>query len=42
MKYFRQVELAIKAILEAESASKVAEIEALAGTWDGEIKAISK
>lgn len=36
-----QVELAIKAILEAESASKVAEIEALAGMWDGEIKAVS-
>ncbi|KAK0162621.1 hypothetical protein PV327_006386 [Microctonus hyperodae] len=32
----------IKVILEAESAIKVAEREALAGTWDGEAKVISK
>ncbi|EFN75726.1 ubiquitin carboxyl-terminal hydrolase 5 [Harpegnathos saltator] len=37
-----QLELAVKAILEAESAIKLAEVEALAGTWDGEIKAVSK
>ena len=37
-----QVELAIKNLLEVESATKVAEIEALAGTWDGEVKAVSK
>ncbi|CAK9822790.1 Ubiquitin carboxyl-terminal hydrolase 5 [Anthophora retusa] len=38
----QEVELAIKCILEAESATKLAEIEALSGTWDGEIKAVSK
>ncbi|XP_071869178.1 ubiquitin specific protease 5 [Bombus fervidus] len=38
----QKVEVAIKSILEAESATKVAEVEALAGTWDGEIKAVSK
>nr|XP_031833374.1 ubiquitin carboxyl-terminal hydrolase 5 [Nomia melanderi] len=37
-----QVEQAIKCILEAESATKLAEVEALSGTWDGEIKAVSK
>ncbi|XP_017890085.1 ubiquitin carboxyl-terminal hydrolase 5 [Ceratina calcarata] len=37
-----QVQQAVKCILEAESATKVAEIEALAGTWDGEIKVVSK
>lgn len=37
-----QLELAVKAILEAESALKIAEVEALAGTWDGEIKIVSK
>lgn len=38
----QKVEVVIKSILEAESATKVAEVEALAGTWDGEIKAVSK
>ncbi|XP_076762013.1 ubiquitin specific protease 5 [Xylocopa sonorina] len=38
----QEVELAIKSVLEAESAAKVAEVEALAGTWDGEIKVVSK
>ncbi|XP_014477769.1 PREDICTED: ubiquitin carboxyl-terminal hydrolase 5 [Dinoponera quadriceps] len=37
-----QLQLAVKVILEAESASKLAEVEALAGTWDGEIKVVSK
>lgn len=37
-----QVELAIKNLLEVESATKVAEIEALSETWDGEVKAVSK
>ncbi|XP_032667917.1 ubiquitin carboxyl-terminal hydrolase 5 [Odontomachus brunneus] len=37
-----QLVFAVKAILEAESASKLAEVEALAGTWDGEIKVVSK
>ncbi|XP_076283534.1 ubiquitin specific protease 5 [Lasioglossum baleicum] len=32
----------IKCILEAESATKLAELEALSGTWDGELKAVSK
>lgn len=36
------MELTIKSVLEAESATKVAEIEALSETWDGEIKAVSK
>ncbi|XP_003395686.1 ubiquitin carboxyl-terminal hydrolase 5 [Bombus terrestris] len=38
----QEVEVAIKSILEAESATKIAEVEALAGTWDGEIKTVSK
>ncbi|CAD1472008.1 unnamed protein product, partial [Heterotrigona itama] len=38
----QEVEVAIKCILEAESATKIAEVEALAGTWDGEVKAVSK
>lgn len=38
----KKVELSIKGILEAESATKVAEVEALSGTWDGEVKAVSK
>lgn len=38
----QEVEVAIKYILEAESATKIAEVEALAGTWDGEVKAVSK
>ncbi|XP_053985117.1 ubiquitin carboxyl-terminal hydrolase 5 [Hylaeus anthracinus] len=38
----QKVDQAIKFILEAESATKVAEVEALSGTWDGEIKAVSK
>ncbi|XP_035728148.1 ubiquitin carboxyl-terminal hydrolase 5-like [Vespa mandarinia] len=37
-----QIEIAIKSILESDSASKVAETETLTGTWDGEIKAVSK
>lgn len=37
-----QVKVAVKSLLEAESASKLAEIEALAGTWDGEARIISK
>lgn len=37
-----QVKIAVKCLLEAESASKLAEIEALAGTWDGEARIISK
>ncbi|XP_076234038.1 ubiquitin specific protease 5 isoform X2 [Calliopsis andreniformis] len=36
------VELSIKGILDAESATKVAEVEALCGTWDGEVKSVSK
>lgn len=39
---FRQLEQSIEKILKAESASKIAETEALAGTWDGEIKVVSK
>ncbi|XP_014607776.1 PREDICTED: ubiquitin carboxyl-terminal hydrolase 5 isoform X2 [Polistes canadensis] len=37
-----QVELSVKLILESDSALKVAETETLAGTWDGEIKAVTK
>ncbi|KAG7204041.1 hypothetical protein KM043_001900 [Ampulex compressa] len=37
-----QVKLSVKSILEADSATKVAEAEALVDTWDGEIKAVSK
>ncbi|KAL1463523.1 hypothetical protein WDU94_015268 [Cyamophila willieti] len=32
----------VEAILKAEGARKLAEIEALAGTWDGEVRVISK
>ncbi|KZC06438.1 PREDICTED: ubiquitin carboxyl-terminal hydrolase 5 [Dufourea novaeangliae] len=38
----QEVEHAIKIILEAESATKIAEIERLSEAWDGEIKAVSK
>jgi ubiquitin carboxyl-terminal hydrolase 5/13 len=37
-----QVKASVKGILEAESASKLAELEALQGTWDGEVRAVSK
>lgn len=37
-----QVEQAIQAIQEADSATKMAQLEALSSTWDGEIKAVSK
>ncbi|XP_066585269.1 ubiquitin carboxyl-terminal hydrolase 5 [Prorops nasuta] len=36
------LEDAVKAVLEADSASKVAEMEALSGTWDGEVRTVSK
>ena len=36
------VQMSVKAVLEAESALKIAEKEALAGTWDGEAKVVSK
>lgn len=36
------VQMSVKAILEAESAMKIAEQEALAGTWDGEATVVSK
>ncbi|KAI5745346.1 hypothetical protein M8J76_010288 [Diaphorina citri] len=32
----------VEAILKAESARKLAELEALAGTWDGEVRMVSK
>ncbi|XP_033225385.1 ubiquitin carboxyl-terminal hydrolase 5 [Belonocnema kinseyi] len=37
-----QVQASVKGILQSESALKIAEQEALAGTWDGEAKVISK
>ncbi|KAJ8680108.1 hypothetical protein QAD02_015895 [Eretmocerus hayati] len=37
-----QVRMSVKAVLEAESALKVAEKEALAGTWDGEARILTK
>ncbi|XP_012275287.1 ubiquitin carboxyl-terminal hydrolase 5 [Orussus abietinus] len=37
-----QVNIAVKSILEAESASRLAEKEALAETWDGEARFITK
>lgn len=33
---------AVQTILEAQSARKLAELEALSGTWDGEVRTISK
>ncbi|XP_051174757.1 ubiquitin carboxyl-terminal hydrolase 5 [Leptopilina boulardi] len=36
------VQMSVKAILEAQSALKIAEQEALAGTWDGEARVVSK
>ncbi|XP_034176888.1 ubiquitin specific protease 5 [Osmia lignaria lignaria] len=38
----QEVELSIKGVLEAEAATKAAEVNALSGTWDGEIRAVSK
>jgi len=37
-----QVNASVNAIIEADSATKLAELEALAGTWDGEIRAVTK
>ncbi|CAG9856066.1 unnamed protein product [Phyllotreta striolata] len=36
------VKQSVKAIIDLPSASKLAEIEALSGTWDGEVRAVSK
>ncbi|KAJ4442782.1 ubiquitin carboxyl-terminal hydrolase 5 [Periplaneta americana] len=36
------VNASVKAILESDSATKLAELEALAGTWDGEARVITK
>jgi hypothetical protein len=37
-----QVNASVKAIIEAQSAAKLAELEALAVTWDGEVRTITK
>jgi ubiquitin carboxyl-terminal hydrolase 5/13 len=37
-----QVRASVEAIIEAQSATKLAELEALAGTWDGEARVITK
>ncbi|XP_060519311.1 ubiquitin carboxyl-terminal hydrolase 5 [Cylas formicarius] len=36
------VKLSVEAIIRLPSASKVAELEALSGTWDGEVRKVSK
>lgn len=36
------VNASVNAIIEADCATKLAELEALAGTWDGEIRAVTK
>jgi ubiquitin carboxyl-terminal hydrolase 5/13 len=36
------VNASVRAIIEAESATKLAELEALAGTWDGEARVVTK
>lgn len=36
------VKASVKAVLEADSASKMADLEAMAGTWDGEARQITK
>ena len=37
-----QVNAAVNTIIEADSATKLAELEALAGMWDGEIRSVTK
>jgi hypothetical protein len=37
-----QVNASVKAIIEAQSATKLAELEALAVTWDGEVRVVTK
>lgn len=37
-----QIVNSVQGILDADSASKLAEIEALSGTWDGEARVVSK
>lgn len=37
-----KVKASVVSVLEAESAIKLAEMEGLAGTWDGEAKIITK
>ncbi|KAG8300570.1 Ubiquitin carboxyl-terminal hydrolase 5 [Homalodisca vitripennis] len=36
------VQQSVQGILDAESATKLAELEALAGTWDGEVRRVSR
>lgn len=38
----KQVQQCVQGILDSESATKLAELEALAGTWDGELRQVSK
>lgn len=40
--YNFQVVNVVQAVLAAESAFKIAEKEALTGTWDGEVRIVSK
>jgi hypothetical protein len=37
-----QVNASVKAIIEAQSVAKLAELEALAATWDGEVRVVTK
>lgn len=38
----KQVELAVKTIIQMEGAWAVAQVEAVANTWDGEVRSESK
>jgi ubiquitin carboxyl-terminal hydrolase 5/13 len=40
--FISQVKASVNTIIEADSAAKLAELEALAGTWDGEIRVVTK
>lgn len=40
--FYFQVNASVKAIIKAESATKLAELEALAVTWDGEVRVVTK
>jgi hypothetical protein len=37
-----QVNASVKAIIEAQSVAKLAELEALAATWDGEVRGCTR
>lgn len=42
MWYHFQIKQSVQAIIDLPSASKLAELESLSGTWDGEARIVSK